>query len=408
MRSRTGIPAIRLLVLPAALLLLLVPLLVVYTRDTVNGDGGASIAWRELPPPSVVPVVPTATAQPGVGGASELPEIALLEDDRQRLQVNELGRIPILMYHAFTEDELKLDEWTVTPETFRADLTWLWEHDFFVVSIRSMIHNELDVPPGKHPVVLTFDDASSGQFRLLKDATGAFSPDPVTAVGVMEAFYAAHPDFGRGGFFGVLPYNCFHKDGEQSTCEERLTWLADHGYEIGNHTWEHEQLTDMSDAELMRQVAETKIWIDERVTGPANMSGMLVLPFGAWPGSAAQVELLQEGFVYDGQMVTLSGVLGVEGGLSVSPSSGAWTRWNIARFNTDRTTWGYWQDQIETGAATLFTSDGNPATVTIPDPIPEDVADDYDPEWAAAYGMEVIRYDMDADTVEGKPADPES
>jgi hypothetical protein len=143
-----------------------------------------------------------------------LPEVALSEEDRQRLQVNELGRIPILMYHAFTEDESKLDEWTVTPEIFRADLTWLWEHDFFVVSIRSMIHNELDVPPGKHPVVLTFDDASSGQFRLLKDATGAFSPDPVTAVGVMEAFYAAHPDFGRGGFFGVLPYNCFHKDGE--------------------------------------------------------------------------------------------------------------------------------------------------------------------------------------------------
>jgi hypothetical protein len=159
---------------------------------------------------------------------------------------------------------------------------------------------------------------------------------------------------------------------------------------------------------MMRQVAETKIWIDERVSGPANMSGMLVLPFRGPPDQRGPARDAAGGFVYEGQMVTLSGVLGVEGGLSVSPSSGAWTRWNIARFNTDRTTWGYWQEQIETGAVTLFTSDGNPATVTIPDPMPEDVADDYDPEWAAAYGMEVIRYDMDADTVEGKPADPES
>jgi hypothetical protein len=28
-----------------------------------------------------------------------------------------------------------------------------------------MSHNELVVPPGKHPVVLTFDDASSGMPR---------------------------------------------------------------------------------------------------------------------------------------------------------------------------------------------------------------------------------------------------
>lgn len=135
-----------------------------------------------------------------------------------------------------------------------------------------MIHNELAVPPGKHPVMLTFDDASSDQFRLLRAEAGMFSPDPVTAVGVMEAFFAEHPDFGRGGFFGVLPYNCFHKDGEQSACEERLTWLADHGYEIGDHTSGHRELTDVSDEELMRQVAETKIWIDQRVTGSANLS----------------------------------------------------------------------------------------------------------------------------------------
>jgi peptidoglycan/xylan/chitin deacetylase (PgdA/CDA1 family) len=378
---------------------LLLPVVVACTSADADGR---QIAWREVPQPTVMP--PAATPTPGSAGTGvpAFTSVTLTTDQLAQIQPNELGRIPILMYHGFTTNPDNLDDWTVTPDIFRDDLTWLWEHDFVVVSIGALIHNELAVPPGRHPVVLTFDDASSGQFRLLRDATGGFTPDPVTAVGVMEAFYAAHPDFGRGGFFGVLPYNCFHKDGEVSTCEERLTWLAEHGYEIGNHTWGHQELTDVSDDELMRQVGETKIWIDARVTGPANESGMLVLPFGAWPQSDAQIDLLKRGFIYDGQTVTLSGVLGVEGGLSVSPSSGAWTRWNIARFNTDRTTWGYWQEQIETGAVTLFTSDGNPGTVTIPDPIPADVADQFDPDWAGSYGMVLIRYDLPAPSGDGR------
>jgi peptidoglycan/xylan/chitin deacetylase (PgdA/CDA1 family) len=380
------------------LLVLLLPTLAACGDDSA-GNTGEPIAWSSVQPTRPAATVESASqdatpeASP-VGGPSQAPAVSLTPDQLLQYQPNELGRIPILMYHAFTTDPASLDDWTVTPEMFRDDLTWLSAHDFYVVSVHDLIHNELNVPPGKHPVVLTFDDASSGQFRLLKDDTGEFYPDPVTAVGVMEAFFAEHPDFGRGGFFAVLPYNCFSKEGDVSTCEERLTWLAEHGYEIGNHTWEHQDLTDVSDETLMRQVAETKLWIDERVSGPANMSGMIVLPYGAFPSHDWQLQLLRDGFEYDGQTVTFSGIMGVEGGPSVSPSSGDWTRWDIARFNTDRAVWGYWKEQIETGGLTLFTSDGNPATVTIPNQVPADVADQLDLDWAQSYGMILIRYDL--------------
>jgi len=75
------------------------------------------------------------------------------------------------------------------------------------------------------------------------------------------------------------------------------------------------------------------------------------------------------------------------------PSSGEWTRWAIDRINTDPETWAYWTERIEAGEVTLFTSDGNPATVTIPNALPENLAGQWDPEWASAYGMHVIRYD---------------
>jgi peptidoglycan/xylan/chitin deacetylase (PgdA/CDA1 family) len=178
-----------------------------------------------------------------------------------------------------------------------------------------------------------------------------------------------------------------------ATCDERLAWLAEHGYEIANHTWWHENLHTVSDEMLKEQVGRTKIWIDERVTGDANLGNVLVLPFGEWPRNKGQMQMLYDGFVYEGQEIILAGIVEVHGGPAPAPSSGEWSRWSIERFNTDPGQWAYWTGLIESGELTLFSSDGNPATVTIPHPLPDDLVSHWDPAWASAYGMEVIRYD---------------
>src|SRR5690606_38710557 len=142
---------------------------------------------------------------------------------------------------------------------------------------------------------------------------------------------------------------------------------------------------------------QTKIWIDERVPGKANLSNVLVLPFGEWPSKEWQRQWLIDGFVYDGQSIVIQAVVTVAGGLSPSPSSGEWTRRAVNRVNTDPETLGFWMGQIESGQATVYTSDGNPGTVTIPNQLAEDISWHWDPEWASAYGMQVIRYDMPDD-----------
>ncbi len=78
----------------------------------------------------------------------------------------------------------------------------------------------------------------------------------------------------------------------------------------------------------------------------------------------------------------------VTGGLSLSPSSGEWTRRAIDRMNTDPESWEMWTGLIKNGAVGVYTSDGNPKTVTIP----EDLIALRDPEWGSSYGMRVIRY----------------
>ena len=376
-------------------------------------DDGQPMVWREAASPTAVPDLsgtPSSGTPSAMGGPTAFVPVTPSPAEIAQYRPNEMGRIPILMYHAFTTDTSELNDWTRTPQSLRDDLEWLYERDFHVITMASLINNVLAVPPGKHPVVLTFDDSSSGQFKLIPDGRGGMVPDPETAVGVLEAFFAEHPDFGRTAFFAVLPYKCFSFDGEQSTCEERLTWLDEHGYEIGNHTWGHQDLTDVSDEMLMKQVGQAKIWIDERVRGDGNLGNVLVLPYGNWPGYDWQIQMLHDGFVYDGQQIVLAGIVGVKGGPSPSPSSGDWTRWNISRFNTDPETWSYWQEQIERGTITLFTSDGNPGTVTIPDPIPADVAPQFDPEWASSYGMKVIRYEAepgpDASAFASPPSTP--
>jgi peptidoglycan/xylan/chitin deacetylase (PgdA/CDA1 family) len=308
---------------------------------------------------------------------------------------NELGHIPVLMYHAFTTNPEYLDEWTRTPDGFRQDLQWLYDHDFSLVSMADLIDNEISVPPGKHPVVLTFDDSSSGQFRLLEEETGERYPDPTTAVGVMEAFFAEHPDFGRGGHFAVVPNNCFRYDEEVTTCEERLTWLAERGYEIGNHTWWHQNLGEADDDLFMSQIGDTKLWIDERVSGPANLSNVLTLPFGAFPATEWQSSMLLNGFDWQGQRIQMAAILTVGGGPSVSPDSSVWDPWAITRFNTDEGTLDYWKAQIETGAMTMYTSDGNPTSVTIPEELPEDLVDQFDPDSLARQGRSLLQYSSD-------------
>lgn len=278
---------------------------------------------------------------------------------------NELGRIPILMYHAFVPDPGNTDQWTITYDQFREQLDVLRVNDFVMVGLGSVIQRELDLPAGKSSVILTFDDSNPSQFRLRGSAGGGFEVDPDTAVGVLEAYGEEYPYFVGPAFFAVLPYSCFASEGDPSTCEQRLLWLTGHGYEVGNHTNNHEDLTEVADERFKSEIAEARHWINDRIDGPNNLSNVLVLPYGQYPVAAHQKAWLFDGFWYHSELYRLALVVEVSGGPVSSPYSILWTK-NLMRYNSNPASFDYWADQFSTGATPIYISDGDPTALTVP------------------------------------------
>jgi len=92
------------------------------------------------------------------------------------------GQIIVLMYHIIATDVTR-PEWTRTPAELSNDIALLKAEGYFPINLRDLVHGRVEVPGGNSPVVLTFDDSTPGQYRLLPD--GALDPD--CAVGILQA-----------------------------------------------------------------------------------------------------------------------------------------------------------------------------------------------------------------------------
>ena len=325
------------------------------------------------------------------------------------MRVNELGTIPVLMYHTFTTGDAT-NIWMRNLTDFWNDLFWLYDHDFYVISLRDLVDNTIDVPAGKHPVVLTFDDASDSQFQFVVGADGDLEPSPFTAVGVLESFFADYPDFGRGGHFAVTAAYCFANVNDPAGvntyvehCPKKLQWLSDHGYEVGNHTWSHPNLATLSGAGVNEEVGSTSAFIANRVTGPGNQGSILTLPYGGLPAEGSEgYAAIMNGPWWDGAQYPIDAMTLVDGGPMYSPSSSWFNPYRIKRFNTDPASLEAWFGKMERGEIPLYTSDGDPDTVTIPDPMPESLQNELDPAIIAASGKELLTYADDGTYAEPK------
>jgi peptidoglycan/xylan/chitin deacetylase (PgdA/CDA1 family) len=402
---------------------------------------GAQIQWIPGTPPGDVAQLdqpaPTETVPPAATTAGEQPETTtptptgegaapspttdaaesifgrrLTAEELEQLRPNELGVVPVLEYHVFTDDASQEAQFVNTLDDFRADLQWLYEHDFYVVPLRDLVLNQIEAPAGKHPVVLTFDDSTAGQFRYLIGADGKVTIDPDSAVGIMEAFYAEHPDFGRGGFFAVLPPDnfCFAwqldetEEDQIGHCAEKLQWLVANGYEVGNHTLNHTDLYDVDDETF---IAELGGAIDAiQAMAPDATADILAMPYGDYPkkGHESQRELLRNGFTYEGRDIQILGSLMVGSEPAYSPVSTEWDPIYISRIQAwgrsaqenypdtlgDSLSLDDWFDSFESDPERLYTSDGDANTITIPNELPASLDGTFDA--TKAEGKEVIRY----------------
>ena len=270
---------------------------------------------------------------------------------------NELGRVMILEYHKIDRPE---DRWSRTPDNFRQDLETLYARGYRLQSLHALLDGRVSVPAGTTPVVLTFDDSSPGQFRYL-DAEGGPRIDPDCAIGVLEAFIAAKPDFGRAATFFVLPgasrpNRLFDQPAHEGT---KLRWLVAQGYEIGNHTLWHANLGKYDETTVRAQIAEAQVWIQRHVPGYTLRA--LALPHGVYP---KQVGWVLKG-VSKGTAYQHEAVLMVSGGAASSPFAKSFDPAPLPRIQALESELSRWLVYFERHPDERFVSDGDPTTITI-------------------------------------------
>jgi len=224
----------------------------------------------QKPEPTDVPEVPTPTEAPVKEPV-----------DYSVVQPNEIGEIPIVMFHNFVEDlnSTTDNQYTTSFSAFEELLETLYNEGYRLISMRDFIDHNIDVPAGMKPMVFSFDDGTPGQFSLIEQ-NGKLVVNPKSAVGIMIKFNEKHPDFGLKGIFYL------NMDKEDKTFEgagtlkERLEILLSYGFEVGNHSWGH---FDFSTAQSRQQINE-KLGRNEKrlreiLDGEKFYS--LALPFGS-------------------------------------------------------------------------------------------------------------------------------
>lgn len=388
-----------------------------------ESSDGPAISWVDVPP--------TATPAPeltGVGGPTDpLPETdglsapgnvshettALLSPAQlTTFQPNELGFVPILEYHVITTNPKEVAQFVRLADDMRADLQWLYDNDFHVVPLSDVVDNTIQVPPGKHPVALTFDDGTSSHFSYLEDASGKIVMDkngdpvidPDCAVGILEAFYAEHPDFGHGAHFAPLIFNAFaYPDTEQDALfDQKVLWMVENGYEIGNHTHQHNNLTDIPNEEFMMAIGEPQIFMDNLLGDhPGNASDIITLPYGSTPDADIhpdQREMMRNGFTYNGQHISIRGAMLVGADPAPSPAGIQWDKLWIPRIQMFKESIDFWFGMFERGEIVLYTSDGNPGTIAVPNPQHPSLEGQLDTQGMTEAGKTIIQYNPEDGT----------
>lgn len=356
------------------------------------------------PEPTVAPTQPAAPTSAPVTGQLLTPE------QLAEFQPNELGTVPVFMYHNIVQEYGPGQEGDVlyrTEAEFRDDLQFLYDNNFYIITIQEYVENRISAPAGKHPAVLIFDDSRPNQFYYDIAADGSVTIDPNSAIGILEDFFATHPDFGHTAAFAVIPIWCFDFEAPDQTpyCQQKLQWLVDNGYEVANHTWDHQQLSDVPNEVFQQKVGDTVLWLQEQ-SGQVSASNALILPYGLFPDTDINPDALQQwrwarnGFDYNGNFIQLSAMFAAGAEPAPSPNSVSFDPMSIARIGAKddpgpgegNLFLNFWFGQFVSRPDLLYVSDGNPETITVPEVLPAELEGTLDEEKIAEQGKELIRY----------------
>ena len=272
------------------------------------------------------------------------------------MHANEIGVIPVLMHHRLVT---KVDsEYDMSPAYFATELERLHREGYYPVTTLQVARGDLGhVPAGRSPVVLTFDDSTTGQVHY--SSSGQIAPD--SAIGMLIDFAKQHADFPAVASL-YLNKNPFAL-GDPHRVVSDLVRL---GFEVGNHTYDHVPL-QLPPAKVQQQLGELAAMVTAAAPGYAPQT--MALPLGVEPSHPA---LVRRG-TWRGTSYTNEAVLLVGANPAHSPYHRDWDAGAVPRIRSASYQGGkgeflatWWLDQIKHGTLTRYVSAGNPGHVTVP------------------------------------------
>jgi peptidoglycan/xylan/chitin deacetylase (PgdA/CDA1 family) len=303
---------------------------------------------------------PTPTAAPKGPTAPDI--------DYATVRPNELGRIPVIMYHEIGGKPVRNDPALVrTPDQFRQDLETLYAAGFLPVNMSDIASNSIDLPAGKSPVVLTFDDARGSQFKLI-ETDNAMKIDPDCALGIMDAFHKAHPDWAMRGTFFVLPKSkaTMEPFGQIGLGNQKLAYLVEQGMEIGNHTTLHKSLRNMTPEQIQEEIGNANNAILAAV--PEAKITSFAVPMGQFPRDKNNLKYLMRG-TYQGKSYEHQIVMAAAYRPVPSPLSTDYNPEKLERIAPIEglNGLGDWVKRLKAGSPyPLYVSDGDPNVISFP------------------------------------------
>ncbi|HVE27952.1 MAG TPA: polysaccharide deacetylase family protein [Sporichthya sp.] len=304
--------------------------------------------------PSAAPTATAATTPSASASAHAAPAV-----NGDATDADELGAIPVLMYHQIIARPGPDD---LTPDAFRSELQTLYERNFRPVLAADLAAGHIDVPAGTHPVVLTFDDSTVSQARIGDDG----EPMPGTALGMIEAFGRDHPDFRPTATFFINTYPPPFVD------ERVIPWLVSHGYEVAAHTRTHANLRALSAAGVQAEIATNIAELE--AAAPGYRVTTLAYPFGN-PPLARDLAVRGEG---NGTSYCLDGAFGVDEVAAGPPYRRGFDPLWIPRVGTGDA--AALLAALQVHPERLYVSDGDPDVISFP-PGRES---EFDPDWRSS------------------------
>lgn len=307
----------------------------------------ATVACTASNPGTTGPVTttsaPTTTAPLTTAPTSPAPDPAAVHAD-------ELGVVPVLMYHQLLADPK--GAYDQTPAQFRAELEWLYGAGFRTVTAGALAAGHPDVPAGRSPMVLTFDDSTTSQYAELPDGT----VDPRCAVGILLDVARRHGE--------PHPVASFYVNAAPFGGKDRyLASLARMDMELGDHTATHANLRQLDDTGVQRELVQGLAVITGAVPGVRVTT--MALPFGVHPKNRS---LAHHG-AFGGTTYDFRAVLLVGSNPSRSPYRVGFDPLELPRIRSGNRTGDqsftstYWLPRLLAGR---FVSDGDPRQISFP------------------------------------------